>query len=105
MKASDKVGVVNNLLHSIFEQVQVYLNNTPVENSNKTYPYRAYLENLLCYNRESKETLLRSELWVKDTNDVNDYENYEYIPPLEEIRSSGTVIQAKRDEKKVNEIC
>jgi hypothetical protein len=57
---------VNNLLHSIFSQIQVYINSEEVENSNSTYPYRAYLENLLCYGREAKETLLRNELFFKD---------------------------------------
>ena len=33
--ATDKISVVNNFMHSLFEQVQVYINNTPVENTNK----------------------------------------------------------------------
>lgn len=61
------VIVVNNLLHSMFEQAQVYLNNVPVENTNKAYGYRSYLENLLCYGRGAKDTFLRGDLWCKDT--------------------------------------
>ena len=41
--ATDEISVVNNFVHSIFEQVQVYINNTPVEN--KLYQKQAYLEN------------------------------------------------------------
>jgi hypothetical protein len=63
-----KISVVNNLLHSLFKQIQVSFNNQPIENTNDTYPYRAYLENLLCNNKESKETTLRGELWTNDTN-------------------------------------
>ena len=66
------VSVVNNLLHSIFEQAQVYLNNVPVENTNKAYGYRAYMENLLCYGKEAKNTFLRGDLWVKDTHNQMD---------------------------------
>ena len=65
-------SVVNNLLHSIFEQVQVYLNNVPVENSNKTYAYRAYLENLLCYGNDAKATFLASNLFLMDTTNYFD---------------------------------
>jgi len=106
MQATDKVGVVNNLLHSIFKQVQVYLNDSPVENSNNTYPYRAFLENALCYNKEAKETILRSELFMKDTNNVNDYENFDNVSGIfdREIIPSTTpktFTREKREKKKI----
>ena len=56
LKDDYKCGVVNNLLHSLFEQIQVNLNNQEIEKTNKTYPYRAYLENLLTYDNEFKNT-------------------------------------------------
>src|SRR5574343_27959 len=65
--ATDKVGISNNILHSLFEQVQVYLNNVNVENSNRSYNYRAYVENLLCYSKEAKQTILNRDGWSKDT--------------------------------------
>jgi hypothetical protein len=61
-----KIGLVNNLLHSIFSQVQVLVNNVEVENTNSHYPYRAYLENLLSYGKEAKETFLQNEFFFKD---------------------------------------
>lgn len=61
------LGPVNNFFHSIFSQIQVSLNHNDVENSNSIYPYRAYIENLLCYGKESKETFLTQEMWYKDT--------------------------------------
>jgi hypothetical protein len=61
------LGPVNNFLHSMFQQVQVRIGNTEVENTNANYPYRAYLESLLCYNREQKETFLQNEMFYKDT--------------------------------------
>ena len=48
------LGPVNNFLHSLFSQVQVRIGNTEVENTNSNYPYRAYLESLLCYSKEQK---------------------------------------------------
>ncbi len=68
-----KLSVANNLLHSIFKQIHVSLNGTNVENSNDSYAYRAYLENLLCNNKETKETSLRSEYWIKDSG------NFDYL--------------------------
>ena len=61
------VGPVNNWLHSLFSQVDVYLNDTLVTPSSNTYPYRAYVETLLSYGDEAKNTQLTSQLWYKDT--------------------------------------
>jgi hypothetical protein len=61
------MGPVNNLFHSMFSQVQVKIGNTEVENTNSHYGYRAYLENLLCYDREAKSTWLQMEGWFQDT--------------------------------------
>ena len=63
---NDPVGPVNNWLHSLFSQVDVYLNDTLVITSNNTYAYRAYIETLLSYDTEPKGTQL-SSLWYKDT--------------------------------------
>lgn len=60
------IGPVNNFLQSLFSQVQVYINDQEVENSDSNYAYRAYLESLLCYGKESKDTFLRSQLFIKD---------------------------------------
>jgi hypothetical protein len=64
-----KIGLVNNLLHSIFSQVQVYVNNVEVENTNSHYPYRTYLENLLSYGKEAKKTFLQNEFFSKNKQD------------------------------------
>ena len=61
------VAPVNNWLHSLFSQVDVYLNGTLVTPSTNTYPYCAYIETLLSYGSEAKETQLTSQLWYKDT--------------------------------------
>ena len=61
------MGLANNFLHSMFEQCQVYLNNVAVENTNKCYAYRAYLENLLCYNNDAKENLLRVDFFFPES--------------------------------------
>ena len=61
------VAPVNNWLHSLFSQVDVYLNDTQVTSSSNTYPFRAYVETLLSYGAEANKTQLTSQLWYKDT--------------------------------------
>ena len=63
----DPVGPVNNWLHSLFSQVDVCLNGTLVTPSTNTYVYRAYIETLLSYGPDAKDTQLTSQLWHKDT--------------------------------------
>ena len=66
---TDNIGPVNNLLSSLFQQIEVLFNSITVENTNSTYCYRAYLENLLNYSKESKDTFLESCLFTKDDPD------------------------------------
>ena len=62
------IGPVNLLMHSLFSQVDVALNDKLVSSSTNTYAYRAYLETLLNYGKEAKESQLTSVMWYKDTS-------------------------------------
>ena len=68
---SSQVGAsqapVNNFLHSLFRQVDVYLNGKQVTPAMGTYPYRAYIETLLNYDVSAKKSQLSSALYFKDT--------------------------------------
>jgi len=63
---SSKVGPVNNFLHSLFSQVNISINNQPVEISNDSYQIRSYLENLLSYNSMEKVCMLEGDIFNKD---------------------------------------
>ena len=65
--ADADVGPVNLWLHSLFSQVDVSLNDRLVTPSMNTYPYRAYLENLLSYGPAATESYLSAALWYKDS--------------------------------------
>ena len=69
-----KISTINNLFHSLFNQVQISFNSEAVENTNQLYSYRAYIENLLYYNKETKDTLLKTEGFYKD--DAYNFENF-----------------------------
>ena len=61
------VGPVNNLLHSLFSEVDVKVNDTLLSSTNNTYSYRSYLETLLTYGKDVKVSQLTSSLFYKDT--------------------------------------
>ena len=52
----EHVGIVNNFLHSLFKQVDVFLKEKQVTQATGTYAYRAYLETLLNYGPAAKES-------------------------------------------------
>lgn len=61
------VGPVNNFLHSMFTQVDVLLNQKLVTPASNVYAYRAYIETLLNYGTDAKNSHLTSSLWYDDT--------------------------------------
>lgn len=68
--ANSKIGVINNLAHSIFKKMELSigkgLTKTLVEVGNSHYAYKAYLLNLLNYGEDAKESWLQSGLFYKD---------------------------------------
>ncbi|XP_020297854.1 uncharacterized protein F54H12.2-like [Pseudomyrmex gracilis] len=58
-----KVEPVNNFLHSMFNQIDVYFNQKLVSPPNNAYAYRAYFETLLNYSSEAKSSHLTTCLW------------------------------------------
>ena len=61
------VAPVNNFLHSLFRQVDVYLNGKQVTPAMGTYAYRSYIETLLNYDVSTKQSQFSSALYYKDT--------------------------------------
>ncbi|XP_072766276.1 uncharacterized protein F54H12.2-like [Anoplolepis gracilipes] len=65
--AEPSPGPVNHLLHSIFNQIDVYFNQKLVSPPNNAYAYCTYIEALLNYSSPAKTTHLTSCLWDADT--------------------------------------
>lgn len=59
-------GPVNNILHSIFSSVDVYLSNQATTKTDHNYPYAAYLQTLCNYGEEPLNTSLAMGGCVKD---------------------------------------
>ena len=62
-----KVGPVNNFIHSLFVQVDIFFNQKLVSPPNNAYPYRAYTETLLNYAPPALQSHLTAALWYVDT--------------------------------------
>ena len=87
-----KAGVVNHLLHSMFNQVDVYFNQKLVSPPNNAYAYRAYIEALLNYSSRAKTTHLTTCLWDTDTPGRMD-SLIGGVPPNEALARRSAYIQ------------
>ena len=63
MDAGDKLWVTNNLAHTIIKQITMRQNGPLISPQMDTYPYKAYFETLLNYNRDDGDTLLKPQGW------------------------------------------
>lgn len=64
---------VNNLLHSMFKQVELEIGGKEVTMGNSTYAYRAYLETLLGFSSNAKKSHLTSVLWEELATERGQY--------------------------------
>ena len=71
LESTDKVGLVNNALHTIFSQVDVNVKQHPTSEIGSNYPYKAYLDHLLSATNQHD---LECALFVKDdeADDMDD---------------------------------
>ena len=67
LPAASKSTTVNNLLHLLFSQVDLFLNDRLVDPSIPTYPYKAYIETLLNYDAPAQQSQLTAAGWYRDT--------------------------------------
>lgn len=68
-----KISAVNLMLHSLFSSVTLTLNDTKVTESDALYPYRAYIETLLNYDKNMQNTLGYVAGFHKETGTSNTY--------------------------------
>ncbi len=60
---TNPAGVCNLLLYSLFEWVELQLNEKVVHTGEGCYPYKAYLETLLASSASEKSSRLQAEGW------------------------------------------
>jgi ribonucleoside-diphosphate reductase beta chain len=65
---SNHLGVVNLMPDSLFNHVDITVNNTKVSDSTSNcYGYKAFIETQLSYGEEAKKTHLRASIYYDDT--------------------------------------
>ena len=79
-----QVSTTNLWMHSLFSQVDVQLNGKLITPSTNTYPYKAYLEDLLSYGSDAKESQLGSEMWIPDKPNLA-----EFNPLADDVSNTG----------------
>ena len=72
MGPDDHVSIINLPLHSMWNQVDVYLNQQLVGSSTNNYAYKAYMDTLLFHDKNVKDTRLKMQGWYKDSAGVMD---------------------------------
>jgi hypothetical protein len=66
----DYTAGVNNMLHSLFNQCNISINNTLITHFSDNYQDRALLETLLTYGSYAAESHLTNAYWYKDQGDM-----------------------------------
>ncbi len=70
---STQGGVINNMLHSLFRNVSVSLNNKTINSNDGNYAYRAYVETLLNYGEDACKTHLELAGWYTDNKNLDTF--------------------------------
>ena len=66
--ANKNLWSVNNLAHSIIKQIDLQLNGTLISPQSDTYHYKAYIEDLLNFDREDGKTVLGPQGWFNQVD-------------------------------------
>ena len=66
----EKVGVINNLGHSLWEQIVLFINDTKVTESSNNYAHKAMLETLLSYDDVDKKSVLHLSCFKRDHGNI-----------------------------------
>ena len=63
----EQVAAVNFLLHTLFSQIDVLLQQKQISSTGNNYPYKAIIDAYLNYGKDAKLSHLQSALYFKDT--------------------------------------
>lgn len=90
--ATDNFSVVNLLGKTFFKHIKVSINGKSVYDSSDKYAYRAYMETLLNFGLDSKNSFQQSALYYQDDADkFNDFTNKGFIARKELFANSAMV--------------
>lgn len=67
LKEGENIGLSNCSMSSLFQQVQVFLNNTLISQNSSNYGYRAYFESIFNFTEDEASEHLEGEGFALDT--------------------------------------
>ncbi len=70
---TENVGVINNIGQSMWKQIELVLNDTPVTEANGMYAYQSYVETILSFDETKADNYLKMGNWVSDTLGKEDF--------------------------------
>lgn len=71
----DVVIPICGLYSGLFKDVEVYLNGQKISQNNSLYPYKAYIENLLNYGEDVKDTWMKMGMFYLDSGTIDHRDN------------------------------
>jgi hypothetical protein len=94
----EHVAPVNLFMQALWSQVAVYLQGQLVSSANSHYPYKAYIQTLLNYGAEAKESQLQAQLFYKDIGETQaDIESTDPVTGTNSgLSSRGTFIAVSK---------
>jgi len=63
------ITIANNFLHSLFQQCTVHVNETQITSTSTLYPYRAFIETVLGFGGDYKDTQAKSAIYYDEENE------------------------------------
>ena len=69
---------IDNIFHSMWSDVEIHMNNSKVNDSNRLYMYKAYIETLLNNSNSTKIFQLQSLGYYGDTGNKDEFYGYTY---------------------------
>lgn len=89
----DQAGFVNNILHSIIQQVTISLNGKNISTPDHNYAYRAYIESLLNFGNDASKTHLEMCGWISDSKANNTVGNLDGWKLRVEKTKNGKILE------------
>ena len=100
LAAVDVIGLANNLVHTIFKQINVRLNGTLISPQTDTYHLKAFIEATLNHDRDDGKTILAAEGWYNSLDVPDNGDGDEYTAIMLDNSTPHTNFVASSDEKK-----
>ena len=100
LAAADVMGLANNLVHTLFKQINVRLNGTLISPQTDTYHLKAFIETILNHDRDDGTTILTPEGWYNSLDVPDDGDPDEYTADKLDIATPHDDYVALNDEQK-----